>query len=123
MQPPKKTNRISLTKSTTITVVSTTLDKAAALFTFVYMNTNWLLNATTFHYSFHCTWIIMDNEFDFDNVEVLDGERKHKEYHQRIPRSLAFRSVSQSSISRCIDIDPLTLPMNVKNDKAQKGER
>ncbi|CAH8652478.1 unnamed protein product [Heterobilharzia americana] len=63
----------------------------------------------------------MDNyghEFNFDNVEVLDRERKHIEY-QRISRSLAFRSVSNQQMYR----HRPDLSTNKENDKRQKGHR
>ncbi|CAH8623099.1 unnamed protein product [Heterobilharzia americana] len=92
---PKETNQTSFTKSTTITVVNSLFDKVVGLFTFVYINTNWLLNVT--HDISSLISMHLDNnyghEFNFDNVEIMDGEREQEEY-QRIPRSLAFTSVS-----------------------------
>ncbi|CAH8437397.1 unnamed protein product [Heterobilharzia americana] len=99
MQQPKKTNRTSFTKPTAIIAVNTTLNKVVALFTFVYMNTDSLVNVT--HDVSSLISMHVDNnygdEFDFDNIGILDGERKHNEY-QRIRRSLVFRSISQQSI-------------------------
>ncbi|CAH8622921.1 unnamed protein product [Heterobilharzia americana] len=43
------------------------------------------------------------DELNFDIVEILEGERKDKEY-ERIPRSLAFTSVSQSVSEQSIDV-------------------
>ncbi|CAH8625664.1 unnamed protein product, partial [Heterobilharzia americana] len=84
----------------------------------------------TRHFTTHRSVHVHNNyghEFSFDNVEILDGERKYKEYQRRIPRSLSFRSVSQSvsqsAIHRCIDIDPIHQPMRkVMNDRKVRGE-
>ncbi|CAH8581411.1 unnamed protein product [Heterobilharzia americana] len=61
----------------------------------LHVNTNWLLNVT--HDISSLISIHVDNnyshELNLDNVEMLKGERKHKEY-DRIPRSLAFSSAS-----------------------------